>query len=147
MIYEVLMVYGGGLMTVLITIIFYRWLIRIPFIDRSMLISGCVVGEIWLCLLYWYILNHMDIPVWRIVLTSIAFLMIFCLPLVMILFVVKAMIEATYVMLFSSSRFMDDSDNESFHDFLLCALFISPLPYLPLLFSFLIPLWNALSAQ
>ena len=147
MIYEVLMVYGGGLMTVLITIIFYRFLIRIPFIDRRMLISGCVVCEIWLCLLYWYILNHMDIPVWQIVLTSIAFLMIFFLPFVMILFVVKAMIEATYNILFPSSRFMDDSDNESFHDFLLCALFISPLPYLPLLFSFLIPLWNSLSEQ
>ena len=145
--YEVLMVYGGGLMTVLITIMFYRFLIRIPFIDRRMLISSCVVGEIWMCLLYWYILNHMDIPVWRIVLTSIAFLMIFCLPFVMILFVVRAMIEATYSMLFPSSRFMDDSDNESFHDFLLCALFISPLPYLPLLFSFLIPLWNSLSEQ
>ena len=147
-----LLVYGGGVLTVLITIIFYRFLIRIPSIDRRMLISTCVVGGIWLCLLYWYILNHMDIPVWELVFTPIIFtivfliifLIVFFLPFLIILFMLKMVIKIIYILFFDTEYDIEDYDELDDPKFTLCSLFISPLPYLPLLFSFLIPLWNHL---
>ena len=146
-----LLVYGGGVLTVLITIMFYRFLIRIPSIDRRMLISTCVVGGIWLCLLYWYILNHMDIPVWELVFTPliflivylIIFLIVFILPFLIILFMLKVMIKMIYIQ-FSTDYEIWNYDEIDDHKFILCSLIISPLPYLSLLFSFLIPLWNHL---
>lgn len=149
-----LLVYGGGMLTVLLTIIFYRFLIRIPFVDRRMLISTCVVGGIWLCLLYWYVLSCMDIPVWELVFTPIIFLIvfliffliIFILPFLIILFMLKVLIKMIYIE-FSTDYDIWNYDELDDHKFILCSLFISPLPYLPLLFSFLIPLWNHLFEQ
>ena len=100
-----LLVYGGGVLTVLITIIFYRFLTRIPFVDRRMLISTCVVGGIWLCLLYWYVLSRIDIPVCELVFTPIIFqivfliffLIIFILPFLIILFMLKVLIKMIYI--------------------------------------------------
>ena len=138
-----LLVYGGGVLTVLITIIFYRFLIRIPSIDRHMVSSTCVVGGIWMCLLYWYILNHMDIPVWELVFTPIIFLIVFFLPFLIILFMLKVLIKMIYI-LFDTDYDIEDYDELDDRKFILCSLFISPLPYLLLLFSALIPLWNHL---
>ena len=139
-----LLVYGGGVLTVLLTIIFYRFLIRIPFVDRRMLISTCVVGGIWLCLLYWHVLSRMDIPVWELVFTPIIFLIVFFLPFLIILFMLKMMIKMIYILFFDTEYDIEDYDELDDPKFILCSLFISPLPYLPLLFSFLIPLWNHL---
>ena len=149
-----LLVYGGGLLTVLITIIFYRFLIGIPSIDKHMVSPTCVVGGIWLCLLYWYILNQMDIPVWELVFTPlifiivylISFLIVFFLPFLIILFMLKVLIKMIYIR-FSTDYDIWNYDELDDHKFTLCSLFISPLPYLPLLFSFLIPLWNHLFEQ
>ena len=146
-----LLVYGGGVLTVLITIIFYRFLIRIPSIDRHMASPTCVVGGIWLCLLYWYVLSRMDIPVWELVFTPIIFLIIylifflivFILPFLIILFMLKVLIKMIYIE-FSTDYDIWNYDELDDHKFILCSLFISPLPYLPLLFSFLIPIWNHL---
>ena len=146
-----LLVYGGGVLTVLLTIIFYRFLIRIPFVDRRMLISTCVVGGIWLFLLYWYVFSCMDIPVWELVFTPmiflivflIFFLIIFILPFLIILFMLKVLIKMIYIE-FSTDYDLWNYDELDDHKFILCSLFISPLPYLPLLFSFLIPVWNHL---
>ena len=149
-----LLVYGGGVLTVLITIIFYRFLIGIPSIDKHMVSPTCVVGGIWLCLLYWYILNQMDIPVWELVFTPlifiivylIIFLIVFFLPFLIILFMLKVLIKMIYIR-FSTDYDIWNYDELDDHKFTLCSLFISPLPYLPLLFSFLIPLWNHLFEQ
>lgn len=146
-----LLVYGGGVLTVLLTIIFYRFLIRIPFIDRHMASPTCVVGGIWLCLLYWYVLSRMDIPVWELVFTPmifliiylIFFLIVFILPFLIILFMLKVLIKMIYIQ-FSTDYDIWNYDELDDHKFILCSLFISPLPYLPLLFSFLIPVWNHL---
>lgn len=136
-----LLVYGGGVLTVLLTIIFYRFLIR------HIVSSTCIVGGIWLCLLYWY----MDIPVWELVFTPIIFLIvfliffliIFILPFLIILFMLKVLIKMIYIQ-FSTDYEIWNYDELDDHKFTLCSLFISPLPYLPLLFSFLIPIWNHL---
>lgn len=146
-----LLVYGGGVLTVLLTIIFYRFLIRIPFIDRHMASPTCVVGGIWLCLLYWYVLSRKDIPVWELVFTPIIFLtvflifflIVFILPFLIILFMLKVLIKMIYIQ-FSTDYDIWNYDELDDHKFILCSLFISPLPYLPLLFSFLIPVWNHL---
>ena len=146
-----LLVYGGGVLTVLLTIIFYRYLIGIPSLDKHMVSPTCVVGGIWLCLLYWYILSRMDIPVWELVFTPIIFLIVyliiflivFILPFLIILFMLKVLIKMIYIQ-FNTDYDIWNYDELDDHKFTLCSLFISPLPYLPLLFSFLIPLWNHL---
>ena len=146
-----LLVYGGGVLTVLLTIIFYRFLIGIPSLDKHMVSPTCVVGGIWLCLLYWYILSRMDIPVRELVFTPIIFiivyliifLIVFILPFLIILFMLKVLIKMIYIQ-FSTDYDIWNYDKLDDHKFTLCSLFISPLPYLPLLFSFLIPLWNHL---
>ena len=138
-----LLVYGGGVLTVLSTIIFYRFLIGIPSLDKHMVSPTCVVGGIWLCLLYWYILSRMDIPVRELVFTPIIFLIVFFLPFLIILFMLKVLIKMIYIQ-FSTDYDIWNYDELDDHKFTLCSLFISPLPYLPLLFSFLIPLWNHL---
>ena len=146
-----LLVYGGGVLTVLLTIIFYRFLIGIPSLDKHMVSPTCVVDGIWLCLLYWYILSRMDIPVWELVFTPIIFLIVyliiflivFILPFLIILFMLKVLIKMIYIQ-FSTDYEIWNYDELDDHKFTLCSLFISPLPYLPLLFSFLIPLWNHL---
>ena len=146
-----LLVYGGGVLTVLSTIIFYRFLIGIPSLDKHMVSPTCVVGGIWLCLLYWYILSRMDIPVRELVFTPIIFLIVylifflivFILPFLIILFMLKVLIKMIYIE-FSTDYDIWNYDELDDHKFILCSLFISPLPYLPLLFSFLIPLWNHL---
>ena len=146
-----LLVYGGGVLTVLLTIIFYRSLIGIPSLDKHMVSPTCVVGGIWLCLLYWYILSRMDIPVCELVFTPIIFLIVylifflivFILPFLIILFMLKVLIKMIYIQ-FSTDYDIWNYDELDDHKFTLCSLFISPLPYLPLLFSFLIPLWNHL---
>ena len=146
-----LLVYGGGVLTVLLTIIFYRFLIGIPSLDKHMVSPTCVVGGIWLCLLYWYILSRMDIPVRELVFTPliflivylIIFLIVFILPFLIILFMLKVLIKMIYIQ-FSTDYDIWNYDELDDHKFTLCSLFISPLPYLPLLFSFLIPLWNHL---
>ena len=146
-----LLVYGGGVLTVLLTIIFYRFLIGIPSLDKHMVSPTCVVGGIWLCLLYWYILSRMDIPVWELVFTPIIFLIVyliiflivFILPFLIILFMLKVLIKMIYIQ-FNTDYDIWNYDELDDHKFTLCSLFISPLPYLPLLFSFLIPLWNHL---
>lgn len=146
-----LLVYGGGVLTVLSTIIFYRFLIGIPSLDKHMVSPTCVVGGIWLCLLYWYILSRMDIPVRELVFTPIIFLIVylifflivFILPFLIILFMLKVLIKMIYIQ-FSTDYDIWNYDELDDHKFTLCSLFISPLPYLPLLFSFLIPLWNHL---
>ena len=151
MMYEVLMVYGGGVLTVLLTIIFYRFLIGIPSLDKHMVSPTCVVDGIWLCLLYWYILSRMDIPVCELVFTPIIFLIVyliiflivFILPFLIILFMLKVLIKMIYIQ-FNTDYDIWNYDELDDHKFTLCSLFISPLPYLPLLFSFLIPLWNHL---
>ena len=145
------LVYGGGVLTVLLTIIFYRFLIGIPSLDKHMVSPTCVVGGIWLCLLYWYILSRMDIPVCELVFTPIIFLIVyliiflivFILPFLIILFMLKVLIKMIYIQ-FSTDYDIWNYDELDDHKFTLCSLFISPLPYLPLLFSFLIPLWNHL---
>ena len=146
-----LLVYGGGVLTVLLTIIFYRFLIGIPSLDKHMVSPTCVVGGIWLCLLYWYILSRMDIPVCELVFTPIIFLIVylifflivFILPFLIILFMLKVLIKMIYIQ-FNTDYDIWNYDELDDHKFTLCSLFISPLPYLPLLFSFLIPLWNHL---
>ena len=146
-----LLVYGGGVLTVLLTIIFYRFLIGIPSLDKHMVSPTCVVDGIWLCLLYWYILSRMDIPVRELVFTPIIFLIVyliiflivFILPFLIILFMLKVLIKMIYIQ-FSTDYEIWNYDELDDHKFTLCSLFISPLPYLPLLFSFLIPLWNHL---
>ena len=146
-----LLVYGGGVLTVLLTIIFYRFLIGIPSLDKHMVSPTCVVGGIWLCLLYWYILSRMDIPVRELVFTPIIFLIVyliiflivFILPFLIILFMLKVLIKMIYIQ-FSTDYEIWNYDELDDHKFTLCSLLISPLPYLPLLFSFLIPLWNHL---
>ena len=146
-----LLVYGGGVLTVLLTIIFYRFLIGIPSLDKHMVSPTCVVGGIWLCLLYWYILSRMDIPVRELVFTPIIFLIVyliiflivFILPFLIILFMLKVLIKMIYIQ-FSTDYDIWNYDELDDHKFTLCSRFISPLPYLPLLFSFLIPLWNHL---
>ena len=146
-----LLVYGGGMLTVLLTVIVYKLITKIPSIDKNIILSTCIVGEIWLCLLYWYVLNHMDIPVWELVFTPIiflivfliSFLIIFFLPFLIILFMLKVLIKMIYIQ-FSTDYDIWNYDELDDHKFILCSLFISPLPYLPLLFSFLIPLWNHL---
>lgn len=139
-----LLVYGGGVLTVLITIIFYRFLIRIPSIDKNIISSTCIVGEIWLCLLYWYVLSRMDIPVWELVFIPIIFLIVFFLPFLIIFFMLKMLIKMIYILFFDTEYDIGDYDELDDRKFILCSLFISPLPYLLLLFSFLIPLWNHL---
>ena len=146
-----LLVYGGGVLTVLLTIIFYRFLIGIPSLDKHMVSPTCVVDGIWLCLLYWYILSRMDIPVRELVFTPIIFLIVylifflivFILPFLIILFMLKVLIKMIYIQ-FNTDYDIWNYDELDDHKFTLCSLFISPLPYLPLLFSFLIPLWNHL---
>jgi len=138
-----LLVYGGGVLTVLLTIIVYKLITMIPHIDKNMVSSTCVVGEIWLCLLYWHVLSRMDIPVWELVFTPIIFLIVFFLPFLIILFVLKVLIKMIYIQ-FNTDYEIVDYDELDDPKFILCSLFISPLPYLPLLFSFLIPLWNHL---
>ena len=145
------LVYGGGVLTVLLTIIFYRFLIGIPSLDKHMVSPTCVVDGIWLCLLYWYILSRMDIPVCELVFTPIIFLIVyliiflivFILPFLIILFMLKVLIKMIYIQ-FNTDYDIWNYDELDDHKFTLCSLFISPLPYLPLLFSFLIPLWNHL---
>lgn len=138
-----LLVYGGGVLTVLLTIIVYKLITMIPHIDKNMVSSTCVVGEIWLCLLYWHVLSRMNIPVWELVFTPIIFLIVFFLPFLIILFMLKVLIKMIYIQ-FNTDYEIWDYDELDDHKFILCSLFISPLPYLPLLFSFLIPLWNHL---
>ena len=138
-----LLVYGGGVLTVLLTVIVYKLITMIPSIDKNMVLSTCIVGEIWLCLLYWHVLSRMDIPVWELVFTPIIFLIVFFLPFLIILFMLKMLIEMIYIQ-FNTDYEIWDYDELDDHKFILCSLFISPLPYLPLLFSFLIPLWNYL---
>ena len=141
-----LLVYGGGVLTVLLTITVYKLITMIPHIDKNMVSSTCVVGEIWLCLLYWHVLSRMDIPVWELVFTPIIFLIVFFLPFLIILFMLKVLIKMIYIQ-FDTDYEIVDYDELDDHKFILCSLFISPLPYLPLLFSFLIPLWNHLFEQ
>lgn len=139
-----LLVYGGGVLTVLLTVIVYKLITMIPSIDKNMVLSTCIVGEIWLCLLYWYVLSRMDIPVWELVFTPIIFLIVFFLPFLIILFILKMLIKIIYILFFDTEYDIEDYDELDDPKFTLCSLFISPLPYLPLLFSFLIPLWNHL---
>ena len=149
-----LLVYGGGVLTVLLTVIVYKLITMIPHIDKNMVTSTCVVGGIWLCLLYWYVLSRMDIPVSELVFTPliflivflIFFLIIFILPFLIILFMLKVLIKMIYIE-FSTDYDIWNYDELDDHKFILCSLFISPLPYLPLLFSFLIPIWNHLFEQ
>ena len=146
-----LLVYGGGVLTVLLTVVVYKLITMIPSIDKNIISSTCIVGEIWLCLLYWYILSRMDIPVRELVFTPIIFLIVylifflivFILPFLIILFMLKVLIKMIYIQ-FSTDYDIWNYDELDDHKFTLCSLFISPLPYLPLLFSFLIPLWNHL---
>ena len=142
-----LLVYGGGVLTVLLTVIVYKLITMIPHIDKNMVSSTCVVGEIWLCLLYWHVLSRMDIPVWELVFTPIIFLIVFFLPFLIILFMLKMMIKMIYILFFDTEYDIEDYDELDDPKFILCSLFISPLPYLPLLFSFLIPIWNHLFEQ
>lgn len=160
-----LLVYGGGVLTVLLTIIVYKLITMIPHTDKNMVSSTCVVGEIWLCLLYWHVLSRMDIPVWELVFTPIIFLIVFFLPFLIILFMLKVLIKMIYIQFNTDYEIWDHVESDNYkmvqfdniesvkkwigdelddHKFILCSLFISPLPYLPLLFSFLIPLWNYL---
>lgn len=139
-----LLVYGGGMLTVLLTVIVYKLITMIPSIDKNMVLSTCIVGEIWLCLLYWYVLSRMDIPVWELVFTPIIFLIVFFLPFLIILFMLKMVIKMIYILFFDTEYDIEDYDELDDPKFTLCSLFISPLPYLPLLFSFLIPIWNHL---
>lgn len=89
MMFNELLVYGGGVLTVLLTVIVYKLITMIPSIDKNMVLSTCIVGEMWLCLLYWYVLSRMDIPVWELVFTPIIFLIVFFLPFLIILFMLK----------------------------------------------------------
>lgn len=139
-----LLVYGGGVLTVLLTVVVYKLITMIPSIDKNMVLSTCVVGEIWLCLLYWYVLSRMNIPVWELVFTPIIFLIVFFLPFLIILFMLKMVIKMIYILFFDTEYDIEDYDELDDPKFILCSLFISPLPYLPLLFSFLIPIWNHL---
>ena len=139
-----LLVYGGGVLTVLLTVVVYKLITMIPSIDKNIISSTCIVGEIWLCLLYWYILSRMDIPVWELVFIPIIFLIVFFLPFLIIFFILKMLIKMIYILFFDTEYDLEDYDELDDHKFILCSLFISPLPYLPLLFSFLIPLWNHL---
>lgn len=144
MMFNELLVYGGGVLTVLLTVIVYKLITMIPSIDKNMVLSTCIVGEIWLCLLYWYVLSRMDIPVWELVFTPIIFLIVFFLPFLIILFILKMLIKMIYILFFDTEYDIEDYDELDDPKFILCSLFISPLPYLSLLFSFLIPLWNHL---
>ena len=139
-----LLVYGGGVLTVLLTVVVYKLITMIPSIDKNIISSTCIVGEIWLCLLYWYVLFRMDIPVWELVFIPIIFLIVFFLPFLIIFFMLKMLIKMIYILFFDTEYDLEDYDELDDHKFTLCSLFISPLPYLPLLFSFLIPLWNHL---
>lgn len=139
-----LLVYGGGVMTVLLTVIVYKLITMIPSIDKNMVSSTCIVGEIWLCLFYWYVLSRMDIPVWELVFTPIIFLIVFFLPFLIILFMLKMLIKMIYILFFDTGYDIVDYDELDDYKFTLCSLFITPLPYLALLFLFLIPLWNHL---
>ena len=139
-----LLVYGGGVLTVLLTVVVYKLITMIPSIDKNIISSTCIVGEIWLCLLYWYVLSRMDIPVWELVFIPIIFLIVFFLPFLIIFFMLKMLIKMIYILFFDTEYDLEDYDELDDHKFILCSLFISPLPYLPLLFSFLIPLWNHL---
>ena len=139
-----LLVYGGGVLTVLLTVVVYKLITMIPSIDKNIISSTCIVGEIWLCLLYWYVLSRMDIPVWELVFIPIIFLIVFFLPFLIIFFMLKMLIKMIYILFFDTEYDLEDYDELDDHIFILCSLFISPLPYLPLLFSFLIPLWNHL---
>ena len=139
-----LLVYGGGVLTVLLTVVVYKLITMIPSIDKNIISSTCIVGEIWLCLLYWYVLFRMDIPVWELVFIPIIFLIVFFLPFLIIFFMLKMLIKMIYILFFDTEYDLEDYDELDDHKFILCSLFISPLPYLPLLFSFLIPLWNHL---
>lgn len=144
MMFNELLVYGGGVLTVLLTVIVYKLITMIPSIDKNMVLSTCIVGEMWLCLLYWYVLSRMDIPVWELVFTPIIFLIVFFLPFLIILFMLKMVIKMIYILFFDTEYDIEDYDELDDPKFILCSLFISPLPYLSLLFSFLIPLWNHL---
>lgn len=144
MMFNELLVYGGGVLTVLLTVIVYKLITMIPSIDKNMILSTCIVGEMWLCLLYWYVLSRMDIPVWELVFTPIIFLIVFFLPFLIILFMLKMVIKMIYILFFDTEYDIEDYDELDDPKFILCSLFISPLPYLSLLFSFLIPLWNHL---
>ena len=147
-----LLVYGGGVLTVFLTVVVYKLITTIPSIDKNIISSTCIVGEIWLCLLYWYVLFRLDIPVCELVFTPIIFiivyliifLIVFILPFLIILFMLKMLIKMIYILFFDTEYDIGDYDELDDHKFSLCSLFISPLPYLPLLFSFLIPLWNHL---
>ena len=139
-----LLVYGGGVLTVLLTVVVYKLITMIPSIDKNIISSTCIVGGIWLCLLYWYVLSRMDIPVKELVFTPIIFLIVFFLPFLIILFMLKMLIKIIYILFFDTEYDLEDYDELDDRKFILCSLFISPLPYLPLLFSFLIPLWNHL---
>ena len=139
-----LLVYGGGVLTVLLTVVVYKLITMIPSIDKNIISSTCIVGEIWLCLLYWYVLFRMDIPVWELVFIPIIFLIVFFLPFLIIFFMLKMLIKMIYILFFDTEYDFEDYDELDDHKFALCSLFISPLPYLPLLFSLLIPLWNHL---
>ena len=139
-----LLVYGGGVLTVLLTVVVYKLITMIPSIDKNIISSTCIVGEIWLCLLYWYVLFRMDIPVWELVFIPIIFLIVFFLPFLIIFFMLKMLIKMIYILFFDTEYDLEDYDELDDHKFILCSLFISPLAYLPLLFSFLIPLWNHL---
>ena len=139
-----ILVYGGGVLTVLLTVVVYKLITMIPSIDKNIISSTCIVGGIWLCLLYWYVLSRMDIPVWELVFIPIIFLIVFFLPFLIIFFMLKMLIKMIYILFCDTEYDNGDYDELDDHKFILCSLFISPLPYLLLLFSFLIPLWNHL---
>ena len=140
-----ILVYGGGALTVLLTVTLYKTLKMIPSIDQHMLLSSSVVGGVALCLLYWYVLVIMDVPVFKTIFKTILYLIIFFIPFIIVLVIIEGSIEKIYTELMNKDSFLRyEPDDETIIKLTLCALLVSPLIYLPLLFSALIPLWNYL---
>lgn len=140
-----ILVYGGGALTILLTVTLYKTLKMIPSIDRYMLLSSSVVGGVALCLLYWYALFIMDVPVFKTFFKTIFYLIIFFIPFIIVLVIIEGSIETIYTDLMNKDSFYRyEPDDKTIQKLSLCALLVSPLIYLPLLFSVLIPIWNYL---
>ena len=140
-----ILVYGGGALIVLLTVTLYRTLKLISSIDQHMLVSSSIVGGVALCLLYWYVLIIIDVPVFKTFFKTIFYLIIFFIPFIIVLAIIEGSIETIYTNLMDKDSFYRyEPDDKTIIKLSLCALLISPLIYLPLLFSVLIPIWNYL---
>lgn len=139
------MVYGGGILTVLLTFALYKTLSMIPVINKNMLISSYIVGWIALYLLYLYVLIVIGLPVGKTIFKTIVYLILFFMSFMIILILIECAIEKIYTVLenmHSSSIYKPD--DKTIQKLALCALLVAPLIYIPILFSVLIPIWNFL---